>query len=151
MIYLIRHADAIAGEVDAERPLSERGRRQVEQLCSIFRDSGLFNPAEVWHSPLVRARETAHLLVQGLALGCPLFEKPDLQPEDDPGRIAAVLAAQTRNVAIVGHEPHMGSLAAMLLHGAQPGSAYFPFPKAGVLAVSKNETGWSGGWIARAS
>ena len=42
-------------------------------------------PREVWHSPLVRARETAEALSAQLGWKAPLRVMAGLQPEDDPG------------------------------------------------------------------
>jgi phosphohistidine phosphatase len=149
MIYLIRHADAVSDEVDPERPLSGRGRDQVGGVCKILGKESVFRPAEIWHSPLVRSRETAELLARGLGLSAPLVLKPGLEPDDDPGEIAAVLAADGREIAVVGHEPHLGVLAALMVDGPERTGIFYPFPKAGVLALSRKGKRWQPEWLAR--
>lgn len=149
MIYLIRHADAVSDEVDPARPLSERGRRQVEALCGTLRAGPAFAPAEIWHSPLARARETAELLARGLGLSAPLVLKGGLMPDDDPGKIAAALEAEGRDIAVVGHEPHLGVLAALIAGGPGRTGMYFPFSKAAVLALSRKGKRWLPEWLAR--
>ncbi len=119
-LYLVRHAHAVTAEENPARPLSDRGREQVAQLVNYFRQSGAFNPAEIWCSTLIRSREAASLLAVGLNLQVPLLECPDLEPEADPGRKLTRIAAATRDLAIVGHEPHLGMLAALLLDGSRP-------------------------------
>ena len=59
MLFLIRHADALDGDIDAERPLSPKGLKQVRHLARFLKESASVEVREVWHSPLVRARETA--------------------------------------------------------------------------------------------
>src|SRR5882757_4017436 len=115
-LYLIRHADAVSAEENPARPLSERGLRQVAQLVAHFLHSGTLRPGEIWHSPLTRSGETATVLAAGLNLAIPLVEQPGLEPEDDPRDTIERLAHATGDLAIVGHEPHLGALAALLIH-----------------------------------
>jgi phosphohistidine phosphatase len=149
MIYLMRHADAVSDEVDPVRPLSQRGRDQVARVCAVLgRDPG-FNPARILHSSLERSRETAGLLAQGLKLQAPLVPTKGIEPEDDPGRIAAVLESGKGDVAVVGHEPHLGVLASLMVHGPDRPGVFYPFPKAGVLALSREGKRWRAEWLVR--
>jgi phosphohistidine phosphatase len=149
MIYLIRHADAISDEVDPVRPLSARGHEQVAKVCDILAKRSGFEPREIWHSPLARARETAELLAKGLKLSVPVILRPGLEPDDDPSKIAAVLEKESGDIAVVGHEPHLGVLACHLVHGPSRAPMFFHFPKAGVLALSKDGLKWKPEWLAR--
>jgi phosphohistidine phosphatase len=149
MIYLIRHADAVSDEENPVRPLSPKGRDQVARVCAGLRKVPGFAPAEFWHSPLARAQETAELLAKGLPLSAPVLLKPGLEPEDDPARILAALEAESRDIAAVGHEPHLGILASLMVHGPSRAGVYYPFPKAGVLALSRDGKHWKSEWIVR--
>jgi len=137
-LYLVRHADAVSEQESQARPLSDRGRHQVRALAAFFRGNGQFTPAYIWHSPLSRARETAELLLIGLASETALVETPGLLPEDDPQEIANRLNAITSavNVAIVGHEPHLSALATSLIRG-KPAAAVLDFKKGAVLALER--------------
>ena len=120
-LYLVRHA--IAAERGAEypddrkRPLTAAGlsrwRREVRGLKLLG--------VEIDHvltSPLVRARQTADALAAGLARKPTLSETPALAPGGGPAAVAAAVAAQARKhrrIALVGHEPDLGELAASLL------------------------------------
>ena len=139
-LFLIRHAHAVSEQENPQRPLSDRGRTQVRALATFFRHNGLFTPAYVWHSPLARARETAELLLIGLASEAALVETQGLQPEDDPQEMADRLntIATAINVAIVGHEPHLGALATLLIRG-KPAMEIFDFKKGAVLALERTE------------
>ena len=139
-LYLVRHAHAVSEEENPQRPLSERGRAQVRILASFFRNNNLFVPAHVWHSPLARSRETAELLLIGLASEAALVETPGLLPEDDPLEMATRLELITSaiNVAVVGHQPHLGALASLLLRG-KPGPELFVFKKGAILALERTD------------
>lgn len=135
-LYLVRHAIAAErGEEwpdDAKRPLTERGisrfREGVEGLRWL--DVAI---DEIFTSPLVRAKQTAELLAAGLDT------KPTVKVLDAlaPGHGAAATmtqlakAAKRRRIALVGHEPDLGELAAHLL-GAHRA---LPFRKGGVCLI----------------
>jgi phosphohistidine phosphatase len=148
-IFLIRHADAVSEEEDRTRPLSAKGRDQVALVSSALKAYGGFQPAEIWHSPLLRSRETAALLRRGLGLSAPLTLKVGLEPDDNPETIALVLNGETQDVAVVGHEPHLGVLAAQMVEGPSNPPFFYPFPKAGVLALVRKGKRWKSEWLIR--
>jgi len=149
MIYLMRHADAVSEEEDPARPLSAKGREQVARVCAFLRAKTGFKPEEIWHSPLARARETAEQLAQGLGLSAPLVLTAGLCPNDDPGKIALNLESRAGDVAVVGHEPHLGVLASLMVRGPECTGVYYPFPKAGILALSREGKRWRAEWLVR--
>ena len=99
MLYLIRHTDAVDLEPDAARPLSAEGRDQVKRMAHFLRGSGEAAPEEVWHSPFVRARETAAGLAKHLGWKAPLQAVAGLLPDDDPSRMVARLNAVEHGLA----------------------------------------------------
>jgi len=135
-LYLVRHG--VAAERgpkhpdDRLRPLTPVGVRRFKDAV---RGLATLNVAIdlVLTSPLVRARETAMLLAAGLGRR-PVEELEALAPG---GRHQAVVEALTshskkyRRLALVGHEPDLGELAARLL-GAR-GS--LEFKKGAVCAI----------------
>ena len=140
LLYLVRHAHALKEEEDPKRPLSPWGYSQMERLVGFFRANACFGPAQLWHSPLLRSRQTAERLVAGLGFEGPVVETPGLLPDDDPdqllGRLAAFTAAQP--LAIVGHEPHLSALATQLVRGKNRPAA-FVLKKAAVLALVRTD------------
>ncbi len=61
--YFLRHADARPGVDDAARPLSPLGRKQARKLGRFLKDAAIeFDAA--YSSPLVRAKETAEILLK---------------------------------------------------------------------------------------
>lgn len=136
-VFLIRHGHALADQEDLRRPLSARGREITGTVAEFLKPSGaLATVHAVWHSPLVRSRETADLLVKALGLDVLLVEAPGLLPEDDPAPIADRLDRADQPVMIVGHEPQLGALATLLVRGkVKP--VGFEFRKSAVLALEK--------------
>ncbi|HZP58713.1 MAG TPA: histidine phosphatase family protein [Opitutaceae bacterium] len=118
-LYLVRHADAVAEQEDTRRPLSTRGRAECARLVAFFQRNGALHPVQFWHSPLLRALETARLLAEGLKLDAALVETPGLRPEDDPVEIVTRIEEMNTkmDLALVGHEPHLSALATLLVRG----------------------------------
>lgn len=145
MLYLIRHADARNSAPDELRPLSPHGQAQVGRLAAFLRAAGTFRPDEIWHSRLLRARETAAGLHQALRPGVPLRERGGLAPDDDPEELVASLEAFPRPLALVSHEPFLGLLASRLVAG-EPAPVRFLMKKAGVLALAPAGRHWVACW-----
>ena len=116
---LIRHAKAADAPVDRDRPLAGKGERRAAAIGSWLEHAGLL-PDRVLVSPARRAAQTWELAGAAPA--------PDLQPILDEriydNTVEAVLAAigdvpdEVQTLAVVGHNPSIGELAASLDDGA---------------------------------
>jgi phosphohistidine phosphatase len=144
-LYLIRHAHAVDAADDFARPLSKKGREQVDALADFLRGRELFAPAQIWHSPLHRARETAERLAKRLELKCPVIESGGLLPEDDVRRLGVTLKESCESLALVGHEPHLSALASLLVTGVSEPPA-FVVKKCAVIALDRVVSGWAVRW-----
>jgi phosphohistidine phosphatase len=84
-------------------------------------------------SPLVRAKQTAEVLVDGLKPAPALKIMPALSPGIAPPKMAQVLAGFTKSqvLMLVGHEPDLGEFACWLLGAKAP----LPFKKGGVCRI----------------
>jgi phosphohistidine phosphatase len=149
MLYLIRHAHASNGVPDEARPLSASGRDQVRRLADFIRNGGAWRerPAEIWHSPLVRARETAEQLAEAFGMQAALRETGGLRPEDDPEGIVERTEAFRGHLALVGHEPFMSLLATRLTAGRFQSPIFF-FNKGTALALERIHPEAGSPWIA---
>ena len=121
-LLVVRHAIAeeaaefaAGGLGDDRRPLSEEGRRRMERGALGL--AGLLDGLDLLaSSPLLRARQTAEILAAVFG-GVPIVETDTLVPGADPRRFLTWLEqrAVAGIAAAVGHEPHLGRLAAQLL------------------------------------
>lgn len=135
-LYLVRHA--IAAERGAEwpddgkRPLTERGIARFKEVVKGLHRLDIAVD-EIFSSPLLRAKQTADLLSAALE------GKPSVKVLDAlaPGHTAAVVmaslakAAKRRRIALVGHEPELGELAAHLIGAGRA----LPFKKGGICRI----------------
>ncbi len=136
----MRHAHAVTAEEDPARPLSPRGREDTRRIADYFRACGGIAPAQIWHSPLMRSRETTLLLTAALGLDPVLVETPGLLPEDDPADTAHRLAEHptTHDLMLVGHEPHLSALATLLARG-KSSPVIFNLRKGAVIALERGD------------
>ena len=124
-LYLVRHAiAAVRGAEwpdDRQRPLTDRGKARMQLAVSGLVALGA-RIDTVLTSPLVRAVETAEIIVEGLDSVPALAVTASLAPGSPPEALVRALADQaaTSTIAIVGHEPDLGELAAWLIGAREP-------------------------------
>ncbi|THF55609.1 SixA phosphatase family protein [Pseudothauera rhizosphaerae] len=111
-LLLWRHAEAVEGNPDFARELTERGRKQARRIAA-WLDGHRPKRLKVLASPTVRTRQTAAAFTDEFevvgALG------PD---GDVPGLLAATGWPDSSGaVLVVGHQPALGRMAALLLSG----------------------------------
>lgn len=138
-LYLLRHAEAVAAEDDPARPLSEQGRDQVRAIATFIRERGGIAVERVWHSPLIRAVETAEIFCDKLDITATRREIDGLLPDDDIRGIARRLSGFGYPLLVVGHEPHLGRLASMLVCG-NVDQDIVEFKKGALLCLEREAT-----------
>jgi phosphohistidine phosphatase len=118
-LYLIRHAIAEergdAWPDDNRRPLTTAGAARMRRAARGLARLGVRLDV-VLTSPLVRARQTAEIVAGAFTPKPPIFVADGMAPS---GTYADVLVdlqkhGKRRNIALVGHEPNIGELAARL-------------------------------------
>jgi phosphohistidine phosphatase len=123
-LLVIRHAIAMereewarTGRPDDDRPLTDAGRRRMRKNArGIHRFAP--HPDVIATSPYLRAVDTARVVAE--TLGIARMETVEaLVPDRHPRELARWLndSANAPTVAVVGHEPHLGSLVTWLCSG----------------------------------
>lgn len=143
-LYLVQHGDAVSKDVDPERPLSEKGRDDVSRVAAFI--SPRMKVGMIGESGKLRATQTAEIL--GDALGIKPEKVDSLSPLDSPGECIGVFSERSGDTMLVGHMPHLGKLASLLLHGA-PEVNTVDFLPGSVLCLGRGEQGWSIQWMVR--
>ena len=135
---LFRHGIAIERDEwdgpDADRRLTERGAKRVAQVAAGLQCLEV-QPTHIFSSSLVRAVETADILHASLHIPSAVQVVDELLPDAPPDRLLSLFRNLPSKscVLCVGHEPHLGMAAGVMLAG-KPGSA-FAFKKAGACLI----------------
>ena len=122
-LYLLRHGDAVeAGDPkfkEAERPLTPKGIQRTKQLAHALQQMEISFEAML-SSPLVRARETAEIVVRGLESSGKLELTDSLTPFGSMENLVSLLKTLRpvpENVLLVGHEPYLSGFISLLCTG----------------------------------
>ena len=114
-LWLLRHGEAEArARSDAERPLTERGRKEVRRNAERLRGRPL---QYILASPYLRAQQTAEIVREALGLALPLTTVDWATPDDSPRDAANRLDSYLGHCLLVSHNPLLGQLAGFLQHG----------------------------------
>jgi len=139
LVYLVRHAiaedrDPRGESDDAMRRLTPQGIDRMRQHVQALARLGIELDA-IWTSPLTRAVETAELLAELHGFRGRLERVDELAGGGAHDRLIERIASfRGDGLALVGHEPDMGELAAMLIFGSPDGS--IRFKKGGVACIA---------------
>ena len=135
-LLLVRHAQAAEAAVDADRPLTELGRRRAAAIGAWLAEAGLV-PDRALVSPAVRAVQTWAVAGAEFEAAAPTVdERIYVNTADALLDVLREVLDDAATVAVVGHNPSIGVLAAelgdgrgdpALQHGVESG-----FPTGGV-------------------
>ncbi|HLV22695.1 MAG TPA: phosphohistidine phosphatase SixA [Polyangiaceae bacterium] len=140
-ILLMRHAAAVDGGPDLpdeQRFLSGTGRETARRVGARLEQEGVDVQA-IHTSPLVRAVQTAELLAAALGYSGEVRSLSSLAPGYPPRLVADALDPSAGTVLLVGHEPGISALAALLI--ARPG--FPPFRPAQVTLLERGAVSWA--------
>lgn len=135
-LYLVRHGIAAErGEAypdDSKRPLTSNGiarlRKETKGLNALGVGFDL-----IITSPLARARQTSDTLALGLTVKPSVVSSDSLAPAGTTAAVIQDIVKHQRKarIALVGHEPNLGELAARLIGARTP----LEFKKGGVCRI----------------
>ena len=146
---LVRHAIAVergspGDRDDGLRPLTARGRDRMREAALGLRT--LFTPELILTSPLVRARETAEILLDVYNMR-ELHVSDSLATGDEDALLQDLKGFDAGRVIAVGHEPHLWMALSYLLTGDR-GTARAIFKKGAAAMVGfEGEAAPGGGWL----
>jgi phosphohistidine phosphatase len=137
-LYFFRHGEAYQiGEkgikTDEERPLTPKGSQVTTEVCAGLSALGITGTT-LWHSPLVRAVETAEIIRE--ELGIPNIKvQPGLAYENhaEPLFLSLTTLPPEAKIFLVGHQPQLGDWICRLITGCKEGD--LALSKSGVARV----------------
>ena len=144
-LYICRHGIAVElGDGvtrDAERPLTPEGKRKLNQIGKALNLLET-NIELVVSSPYVRAIETAEILYESLHVQNAMEVTEELTPNGNVRQLLALLRKlHPKSVLVVGHEPYLSSLIALLVSGNPDAAILMKKGSIGKLVANRLEFG----------
>jgi phosphohistidine phosphatase len=143
-LYLVQHGEAKSKAEDPQRPLTDRGREEVQRVAAFAAGAGL-EISQVRHSGKRRAEETASILAEHLSPAEGVLAMSGLAPMDDVRPIAQALPKETAPLMLVGHLPFMDRLAGLLVTG-DPDCSVVRFRMGGIVCLEGVGDDWAVKW-----
>lgn len=135
-LYIVRHAAAeergIRWPNDADRPLTEEGRKRFRRLVEKLSDRG-FRPSIIATSPYMRAFQTAEVMAKYVGGDPEVVKFSALEPDSKLGDL--LRWSENRDdeqIAWIGHMPDVAELTAELI-GTR--AARIGFSKGAIAAI----------------
>ncbi len=119
---LLRHGIAVNPEEwdrsERERPLTKEGIAKTEQAAAGLKRIGM-KPTHLLCSPLIRTQQTAEITRKALQIKATIQLCPELVFDQSPMLLFPILQGYPLDAVVmcVGHEPHLGQTAALMIFG----------------------------------
>ncbi len=115
-LYLMRHGDYEQNAIPKQQALNEKGKQAVRHLAQ-FLQSMKLQVAEILHSDLLRAKQTAELIAAAnICATSPQFY-PGLHPQDAVAPLIDAISIDQTDKFIIGHLPYLSRLLSKLILG----------------------------------
>lgn len=146
LLYLVQHAEAKREEEDPARGLTDKGFQDVKKVSAFAKNAGV-KINRMFHSGKTRALQTAQILADDLKPEKGVSEADGLSPMDDPQIWFGRLSRMDEDIAFVGHLPHLGKLASLLLcFGVEKSPV--DFKMGGMACLKRTDAGhWTLEWM----
>ena len=138
-LYILQHGEAVPKEIDPERPLSERGNRDIRILALHMQNMDV-QLGHVFHSGKLRAEQSARLIAETLSPEIQPIKTEGLNPNDDPTVIIGDIEQMNENILIASHMPFVSRLCSTLLTGTT--EAEFVSVPGTLFCLEKAEDKW---------
>jgi phosphohistidine phosphatase len=119
-LYLMQHGDALDKEADPSRPLSSRGRRDINRIASFLRRTYVRFHL-IGHSGKTRTEQTAAIIASALGCESCMKKMEGLGPKDPVKPWTGRIARMKGDSLLVGHLPFMSRLVSQLVLGDETG------------------------------
>ena len=144
-VYLVQHGEAKSEMEDPQRPLTEKGKQEVESVAAYVASLEV-EVAQILYSGRLRAKQTAELLAHYVSPTQGVREEKGLGPLDDPQEAKRLIQQAERPLMIIGHLPHLSRLASLLILGT-PENEVVRFEMGGVVCLSESDKKWFVQWV----
>lgn len=147
-LYLVQHGEALAKDVDPDRPLSPGGEKDIRNMAGFLQAAGV-GVDRVLHSGKLRARQSAEILVEALLAGGAPETIEGIGPNDPVEEFSTIIDQFDRDTMVVGHLPFMARMVSCLVNGQSEPAIVDYKPGSVVCLEQDGEEHWRVQWLLR--
>lgn len=148
MLYLVQHGEAVAKEVDPERPLSPSGTDAVVRMASFMKNAGI-SVDRVLHSGKTRAKQTAEIFAKSISESGVTETMSGINPNDPVEDFLTHIDRLNTPTMVVGHLPFMAKLVSQLVIDSDA-IAIVNYQPGSVVCLEKvDDKHWGVRWMLR--
>ncbi|MEW6365647.1 MAG: phosphohistidine phosphatase SixA [Acidobacteriota bacterium] len=141
----MQHGEALPERIDPERPLSDKGRADVQRIAAVLRRAAV-RVHTIEHSGKKRAAQTAELLATALGVQ-QIGIRSGIGPKDAVAPFVSDVTCRPDDLMVVGHLPFLGKAAAALVNGDES-KPVVSFQQGGVVCLCREADGvWTIAWM----
>jgi phosphohistidine phosphatase len=145
-IYLVQHGESKSEIEDPERPLTDKGKVEVESVARHVAALGI-KVGSIIHSGKLRAKQSAELFARYLLPPHGVREEKGLAPLDDPHQAKHLIEQAQSPLMIVGHLPHLSRLVSLLTLD-NPEKEVIRFRMGSIVCLGRSgDDSWSIEWF----
>jgi len=142
-LYLLQHGIALSEDKDPEKSLSPEGKEETQRIAEFLKTKSIKVDA-VWHSPKLRAAQTAQILANSIFCS-EIQERDNLNPLDSVKSFPEEIKSLNKDLMIIGHLPFLQKLASLLLSRSET-NQFISFKNSGVVCLEYTDT-WKIAWM----
>ena len=147
-LYLIQHGKSLSKDIDAGRPLSPEGEKEVKQIAKFLQHARV-EVKSILHSGKIRAHQTAEILSEALFCEDSVITIKGINPNDSVEEFAHTLDNFKHDTMIVGHLPFMARMVSFLVTGHEE-PPLISYKQGSVVCLEKDENhNWLIQWMVR--
>jgi len=147
-LYLVQHGEACNKAENPDRPLTNKGQRDVENIAAFLKNSAI-KPERIIHSGKLRAQQTAECLANVLAPNIELESSGIINPNDDPKAFSWQDDSWDHDTLVVGHLPFLSKLVSLLLIENEINSLVSFQPGSVICLNCDEDKNWKIEWMIR--
>jgi len=134
-VYLVQHGQSVSEDIDPARPLSEKGKKDVQKVAQFLKGIDL-EISVILQSGKTRATQTAEILNPKVTSSKGIMKKQGLAPNDPVDPWVEELNKSPDDIMIVGHLPFLSKLVSRLLGREEE---LISFQQGGIVCLEKME------------
>ncbi len=144
-LYLVRHGETTSELDDPARPLSAKGKTEIQSVAS-FLDKIKLPCSQIYSSDKTRAQQTSEILSHALTPQENPIVMPALNPDSRVENILSELGDSDEDIMLVSHLPVLPELLNQLLFNSHD-HHFLCWSPGTIVALTQQEHNWCLNWI----